>query len=286
MAYIRPDGEKPVINEIIDNSFIEMPVKRLKTYKSSQEDAPVIEKAEKPETGEKPGKKPPLDKNLKEGIRLFRMKRWEGSLHELLLVKAANFEAEEKAELAYYLGLCYTKLERYEEAVLHLEQVIASGHDVMRTYQCRLTLAYIYVITNRVKMADFELSRLQKGGFESAPLYNTLAYSAYLQKRYRNAIELYEKALDLDENNATALNSMGFILADTGIDKTRGLRLCRKAVERNPKNAAYLDSLGWAHFKCGNLTEARNWLNRAVDIAPKEKEIKEHYRIVAGGKAW
>jgi tetratricopeptide (TPR) repeat protein len=135
-------------------------------------------------------------------------------------------------------------------------------------------------------MAEFELGRLRKGGFESAPLYNTLAYSAYMQKRYQNAIDLYEKALDLDENNATALNSMGFILADTGLDKTKGLRLCRKAVERSPKNPAYLDSLGWAHFKCGNLMEARNWLNRAVDIAPKEKEIKEHYRIVAGGKAW
>jgi tetratricopeptide (TPR) repeat protein len=286
MAYIRPDGEKPVLNEKIDDRFIEMPIRRMTTVKTSEDKVRVIEKAEETGKTEKPAKKSPLDRNLKEGIRLFRMKRWENSLQELLLVKAAEFDNEEKTELAYYLGLCYTKLDRYEEAVLHLEQVIASGHDVLRTYQCRLTLAYIYVITNRVKMADFEVSRLQKGGFESAPLYNTLAYSAYVQKRYRKDIELYEKALSLDGNNATALNSMGFILADTGIDKIKGLRLCRRAVERSPKNPAYLDSLGWAHFKCGNLTEARNWLNRAVDIAPKEKEIKEHYRIVAGGKAW
>ena len=286
MTYIGPDGEKPVINEEIDDRYFrEMPIRRLTTVKNKlpQDTAPV--NAESGET-EKPAKKSPPDRNLKEGIRLFRMRRWENSLQELLLVKEGNIDEEEQAELAYYSGLCYMKLERYEEAVFHLERVIASGYDVLRIYQCRLTLAYIYILTKRIKMADYELARLQKNGFESVPLYNTLAYSAYLQKRYRNAIEYYEKALAMDKNNATALNSMGFILADTGIDRAKGLQLCRRAVERSPKSAAYLDSLGWAHFKCGNLTEARNWLNRAADIAPKEKEIREHYRIVTGGKVW
>ena len=214
------------------------------------------------------------------------MKRWENDLQEFLLVKADILDKEERAELAYYLGLCYTKLERYDEAPAHLEQVVMSGKDAMRAYQCRLTIAYIYIITGKVKMAEFELNRLQKTGFESASLYNALAYSAYMQKRFKNAVELYEKALELDKNNVTAMNSMGFILADTGINSERGLKLCRRAVECRPRNAAYLDSLGWAHYRCGNFSEARNWLNRAIEIAPKEKEIKEHYRIVAGGKFW
>ncbi|MDR2258674.1 MAG: tetratricopeptide repeat protein [Treponema sp.] len=220
--------------------------------------------------------------SLQEGIRLFRMKRWEIALQELLRVDAEKFSGEEHAELAYYLGLCYTKLARYDDALLYLEQVVTSGQDILRVYQCRMTLAYIYVITKRSKMAEFELKRLQHNGFESAQLYTTLAYAAWLQKNYKNAVDLYEKALDLDGNNSTAMNSLGYILADTDMDVMRGLRLCRKAVDKKPQNPAYLDSLGWAYFKSGELLEARTWLRRALELAPLEKEIREHLRIVTG----
>jgi hypothetical protein len=44
-----------------------------------------------------------------------------------------------------------------------------------------------------------------------------------------------------------------------------------------------MDSLGWAYYKCGDMKEARNWLQKAMDSAPKENEIREHYRIVTGG---
>jgi tetratricopeptide (TPR) repeat protein len=211
------------------------------------------------------------------------MKRWELALREMLQVKAEKFSSEDQIELAYYLGLCYTKLSRFEDALLYLEQVVTGSKDVLRVYQCRLTLAYIYVITKRTKMAEFELKRLQHNGFESVQLYNTLAYAAWTQKNFKNAVDLYEKALDLDENNITAMNCLGYILADTNMDVMRGLRLCRKAVDRKPQNPAYLDSLGWAYFKSGELLEARTWLRRALEMAPHEKEIKEHFRIVTGG---
>jgi tetratricopeptide (TPR) repeat protein len=220
--------------------------------------------------------------SLQDGIRLFRIKRYEPALQELLRVKGDKFTGEENAELAYYLGLCYTKLARYEDALLYLEQVVTSAHDVLRVYQCRMTLAYIYVITKRSRMAEFELKRLQHNGFESAQLYTTLAYAAWLQKNYKNAVELYEKALDLDENNTTAMNSLGYILADTDMDVMRGLRLCRRAVDKKPQSPAYLDSLGWAYFKSGELLEARTWLRRALELAPHEKEIRDHLRIVVG----
>ncbi|MDR2629591.1 MAG: tetratricopeptide repeat protein [Spirochaetaceae bacterium] len=219
---------------------------------------------------------------LQEGIRLFVSKRWAKALQELKQVKADDFSADENEELAYYLGLCYTKLEEYENALLYLEQVVTNGTNPLRVYQCRMTLAYIYVRTNRSKMAEFELNRLISGGFESVQLYTTLAYAAWTQKNYKKAVEFYEKALDLDENNTTALNGLGFILVDTGMDVFRGLRFCRKAVDRKPQNPAYLDSLGWAYFKNGEPQEARVWLRRALDLAPRESMIKTHMKMVVG----
>ena len=66
------------------------------------------------------------------------------------------------------------------------------------------------------------------------------------------------------------------------MDIMRGLRLCRKAVDARPQNPAYLDSLGWAYYKSGDLIEARTWLRRALELAPKEKEIQKHFKIASG----
>jgi len=228
------------------------------------------------------GESSPLDEKIKEGVRFYRQKEWDKALKSFLSKDSKTFSNEEKMELAYYLGLCYTKLQKYEDALSFLEQVVTSSGDVLRIFQCRMTLAYIYVITKRVKMAEYELNRLKSSGFESPLLYNTLAYAAYLQKQNKNAIELYEKTLEIDSNNATAMNSMGFILADTGKDVMRALRLCRKAVDKKPGSAAYLDSLGWAYYKSGETLEARTWLRRALDLAPNEEEIKRHFKIVTG----
>jgi tetratricopeptide (TPR) repeat protein len=215
-------------------------------------------------------------------MRLFGLKRWEGALQELLKIDTGLLSAEENVDLDYYLGLCYMKLDRHDDALLHLEQVVANSEDPMRVYQCRLTLAYVYVITKRTKLAEFELTRLSQSGFESVQIYTTMGFAAWTQKRYEDAVNYYEKALELDENSATAMNGLGYILADTGIDLARGLRFCRKAVDRSPQNAAYLDSLGWAYYKNGEYTESRVWLRRAFDLAPHNSVIRAHMRLVVG----
>lgn len=220
--------------------------------------------------------------SLAAGIRLYRSKRWDVALKELLQVDTSNFDSEENTDLAYYLGLCYTKLEQYDEALLYLEQVVTGGSDPLRAYQCRMTLAYIYSITGRSKLAEFELRRLLEKGFESVQIYDTLAYAAYSQKRYDDAVDLYQKALDLERDNPTALNGLGYILTDTEKDIRKGLILCKKAVEKRPQNAAYMDSLGWAYFKNGDILEARTWIRRALDLMPRHPEIKNHMRTVLG----
>lgn len=220
---------------------------------------------------------------MQEGIRLYRLKRWDLALQEFRRIDTEKSEAGENTELAYYMGLCYTQLAQYDDALLYLEQVITSDQDPFRVYQCRMTLAYIYVITKRTKMAEFELHRLSNNGFESAQLYATLAYTAWTQKHYPEAIDYYEKALDLDSGNTTALNGLGFILVDTEKDPLRGLRCCKKAVDLKPQNPAYLDSLGWAYYKNGDIIEARTWLHRAAAAGPEIPEIHVHLQTVMGG---
>ncbi|GMO30059.1 MAG: tetratricopeptide repeat protein [Termitinemataceae bacterium] len=222
---------------------------------------------------------------MEEGIRCYNMKRWDSAMTAFLEVDSSEFNEDQKSELAYYLGLCYTKLERYNDALLYLEQVVTGNTAPLRVCQCRLTLSYIYMITRRPKMAEFELDRLIKSGFKSVQIYTMLAFAAWNQQEEDKAIEYYECALDIDHTNLTAMNGLGFLLVESGKDVQRGLDLCKRAVNKKPQNAAYLDSLGWAYYKIGEMTEARQWLRRALDLAPRQKEISGHMKVVVGENA-
>jgi Flp pilus assembly protein TadD len=54
------------------------------------------------------------------------------------------------------------------------------------------------------------------------------------------------------------------------------LAMIQRAVKAEPKNAAYLDSLGWAYFKLGKLDEAERYLSEAVGIASTSATMHEH----------
>ncbi|MDR1748719.1 MAG: tetratricopeptide repeat protein [Spirochaetaceae bacterium] len=215
--------------------------------------------------------------DIAEGVRLYRLRKYTDALSLFLSLPS---QGEEGTELAYYIGLCYTRLERYEDALLYLEQVVTSGGDSDRTSQCRMTLAVIYSLTGRVRLADYEIRKLIENGYESAQIFCVLGYIAWIQKRIDESIEWYEKALGIDENSPTALNGLGYILAESGRELMRALALCKRAVAANPDSAAYLDSLSWVYYRLGLKNEAKMYARRARDKAPESEDIQEHLKVI------
>ncbi|MDR0557945.1 MAG: tetratricopeptide repeat protein [Treponema sp.] len=217
-----------------------------------------------------------------EGVALFQKGDWNNALQSFLKVRTED--NNELLELAYYTGLCYAKLKHFTEAQPYLVKYINEAQNSVRAYQCRMTLAYTYIMTKKARKAEQELASLINNGFASAQLYVTMAYAAWTRQSYGDAIEWYERALSADGDNLTALNGLGFILADTGKDVKRGLRFCKRAVEKKPENPVYLDSLGWAYYKDGKRIEAIKFLLKARDKDPDNPLIREHLKMVETAK--
>ena len=218
-----------------------------------------------------------MDALFKEGIQLYQDGKYEQALEAFLKISSSS---DINFDLAYYIGLCYASLAQYDDALVYLEQIITAGSDIARIYQCRLILAFIYSKTGRGRLAEFELSKLLDAGYESPQVYTAMGYLAYEQHDTEKALSLYEKALELDPDNATALNGLGYILADTEKDLTRALVLCKRALHAQPDNAAYIDSLAWLYFKMGFDTEARTYIQRAAGHLPDNEIIGYHARII------
>ncbi len=82
--------------------------------------------------------------------------------------------------------------------------------------------------------------------------------------------------LALDADNAGALNYLGYMLADRNMRLEEARRLIVQALELEPGNGAYLDSLGWVNFRMGKLDEAETNLRQALDKVGNDPTVHDH----------
>ena len=82
--------------------------------------------------------------------------------------------------------------------------------------------------------------------------------------------------LQREPDNATALNNLGYYLAERSARYNEALPLIEKAVSIEPINGSFLDSLGWVQYKMGRLQEARGHLEKAALYARRNAMVHEH----------
>ncbi len=110
--------------------------------------------------------------------------------------------------------------------------------------------------------------------YELAMIYEEL-------DRRSEGLAVMEQVLRSHPDHASALNYVGYTLAEEARDLDRALVLVQKAAVLDPENGYVLDSLAWVHFKKGELGRAWENINYAVDIVEDDPTIWEHYGDIA-----
>ncbi|MBC8647052.1 MAG: tetratricopeptide repeat protein [Thermoanaerobaculia bacterium] len=90
------------------------------------------------------------------------------------------------------------------------------------------------------------------------------------------AEKVFRQLLSARPNDSAAQNYLGYMWADRGVNLEQARELLEKAVAREPRNAAYLDSLGWLDFRQGKLEAAEKRLQEAQRREPDDPTIEEH----------
>jgi tetratricopeptide (TPR) repeat protein len=142
-----------------------------------------------------------------------------------------------------------------------------------------LTLSQIYARLRRWSEADEALDKadaLTSKGDDKK--YDDFLRGSYLerQKKYEPAEEMFRKVLAADPRDAGTLNYLGYMLADRGVRLEEAVGLIKRAVQEEPQNYAYLDSLGWAYFKMGNYDLAEEMLHKAMDHNANDPTVHDH----------
>ncbi len=158
-------------------------------------------------------------------------------------------------------------------ALAILEKMLGSPEDDVKVYSA---MVQVYQREKRFKEAEKTLTSAEKL-FKNKESFHFMLGSMYeRQKDYDRAEETFRRVLELNPQHAASLNYLGYMLADRGVRLEESLEFIKKAVDLDPNNGAYLDSLGWAYFKLSRVDEAETYLKKALERVRRDPTIHEH----------
>jgi tetratricopeptide (TPR) repeat protein len=147
-------------------------------------------------------------------------------------------------EIVYYLGIAQREAKQSQQAVATFEEAL---HE-----------------------AQLE----EDDDFVNAKFYFNYGAAAEQAGLYNKAADLLRKSIALDpENSAEACNYLGYMWADHNMNLEEAETMIRRALQSEPNNASYLDSVGWVEFRKGQFDRALDDLLRAAKTAEREDPV-------------
>ena len=201
-------------------------------------------------------------------------------LERILTLKQIISEGRGGPVEMHELGICYFVLDNFKQASAHLSELFKKYPDYVE-----IASAYALRIFCLIQERDFDKAlRLIKVRLEKVPhdvvLLSLHAHINEKKGKFRKAIEIHKKILEIDPDNINSLNSAGYLMTEHGADDELGeaLSFLTRALKRKPNHPAYLDSLGVHLVKKGKKEHARKAFVKALKRAPGNSEILKHLK--------
>jgi tetratricopeptide (TPR) repeat protein len=163
-----------------------------------------------------------------------------------------------------------------DEGVKLLQPDLKNKADDRETY---VNIAQVYERSHRYKEAE-EAARKAES-LATDPHENEITWlllGAIYEKQLMldKAEEQFKKILGVNPKNAEVLNYYGYMLADRGIRLDEAQIMIERALEQQPYNGAFLDSLGWVYYKQNKIDDALAALRKASGREAHDPTIRLH----------
>ena len=198
-------------------------------------------------------------------------KRWDEALIQYREIGEGDLYFAAQQRIALVLG----KMGKIDEARAHLKTISASGISGAQKIQLILTEGNVL----REAQRGGEAFELLKASSETNPDSSEVLYDLAMAAEKLDRIEVAETALRkviaLKPDDAQGYNALGYTLVDRTNRLDEGLKLIEKAHAISPEDAFILDSMGWAHYRLGDLQKSVEYLQRAMAKRP-DPEVAAH----------
>lgn len=207
--------------------------------------------------------------HYKMGIVHFNEKNYTESLKELTTAIA---KYPEEASYHNAIGLVYFQKGMNTEAIASMKKAIALDP---KSSEAHVNLSAIYIVERRWDDVIFESREALKNIFYRTPeyAYFNMGWAHYNKSNYREAVESYRKAVDLNPNYALAYYNMGIALEKMNSTK-ESVAAYERAIKASP---AFIDAhynLGVALVKQKDKAGALRAFEKVLEISPEGEKAQ------------
>jgi len=220
------------------------------------------------------------DENIERGYQeiidtLREAKEWQKALDT---AKEAVQKLPSSRDLKMDLATQQADMGDADKALKDVRAMLKGGanYDDRQVY---ITLAQMYTRLRRFSEAEQALDKAEQlsSKTDDKEYVWFLRGSAFERdKHYSEAEEQFKKVLASDPDHASALNYLGYMLADQNMKLEEAFGYIKRAVDLDPANGAYLDSLGWAYFRLGKFELAEDNLLKASQKINTDPTVHDH----------
>lgn len=206
----------------------------------------------------------------------------------LKIVAAQRAKAPLDEGLARQEATLITDLGRVDEAVEGYRKFMAARltavnatppQQPLDVFSSHLFISHLFGQAKRSKEAVDAANQaliVAKGSERRQIARLSIATALQISGDFAGAETTLRDILKESPNNPIALNNLGYFLLERNERFDEALKLIKQAVEIDPTNPSYLDSLGWAYFKLGKNAEAELYLKEALRQDSGSATINEH----------
>lgn len=195
-----------------------------------------------------------------------------------LLRRNVELHPDVKSVHSALLGQLYY-LEDWEQLIPAAAQTVESFPEDITL---REVLAIAYWQHGEIEEAVKVYHRILKDIPKDHPMlincYGSLGDLYHELGNRRQSYACYEKGLKIDDNYSPILNNYAYYLSEERRNLKKALEMSRKTILNEPENATYLDTYGWLLYLTGDYEQARKYLKDAMVYGGKENaEVLDHY---------
>ncbi len=207
--------------------------------------------------------------------------QWANAMAWYLKVGEGEYYYDAQASTAQMLA----NLDQIDQARALLQTLRQETTD--ESIRIRLDLAEGQILRDAGKYAEGVEFYTQ--ALEIFPNNIDLLYARGMIGEAMDRLDILESDMRLilkqEPDNATALNALGYTLADRTDRYSEAYAYIKKALALEPDDPAILDSMGWIHYRLGNYEKALSYLHKAHGRL-QDPEISYHLGRVywAAGK--
>ena len=142
-------------------------------------------------------------------------------------------------------------------------------------------LACIYSVEKEYQKAVQEFQEVRditnrSGQKLSAGFYFYYGSAYERMGEFKKAEEVFKECISLYPDAHEVLNYLAYMWADKGENLGKALEYVDRALELDPENGAYIDTLGWIYYKQKKYTKARDQILEANELIKDDPTVNEH----------